>query len=351
MRIEIANKLRPFSHECGSLCLIPSTSLTCEVFPAKLRIVDLSLEQPVLKEEIPLNIKGPVSEFTVLQDLEKMGVDVWGKGSDGYFRYRLQKGKSEKDFSLIVCKAPEGSSLWTAAEKFPPLAMAKKGVSFENLSFGVSKMQQCPHIQKRNDPAEIFPLIYRLGQSFASEEAFLQNGGTASILHEIRKHIEDKNPLQVAASFELFLLASFQGMLVPTLYDHKHQGLDLVPCAFASSPLPLLVEAKKLIKQMLVSVAQDSVDILPCLIPDLHCGRMLNCSLRDFGLLDFEWSKKVIRRMIFKPQNSCSVRFSFHKGIKTFRLRNGCKDRGNRVHTGERIDFIPGKEYFFDNFQ
>ncbi|HSX13313.1 MAG TPA: hypothetical protein VLE96_02720 [Chlamydiales bacterium] len=113
--INIATKLRPFSHTFGSKCLIPGTDIVVEAFPNFLRIGS---------DEIPVNIS---SGFTLQQDLERNCVWVFGKN----FRKKIE------------------------------------GVSFSNiekLSFGSHKSQDWDMVLRRMDMAEILPVLYDLGQ-------------------------------------------------------------------------------------------------------------------------------------------------------------------------------------------
>ena len=64
MKIAIAERLKPFSHTPGVACLIPGTCWKVEAFPTLLRIGE--------KYDLPLPITGPVADFTLELDLEKV---------------------------------------------------------------------------------------------------------------------------------------------------------------------------------------------------------------------------------------------------------------------------------------
>ena len=85
MEISIAEKLRPFSHEPGTSCLIPGTTLVMRVYPSCIQVFDLENSPPKLVWETFLDVIGPVRDFTVQQDLEKMRVLVWGASSKWFF--------------------------------------------------------------------------------------------------------------------------------------------------------------------------------------------------------------------------------------------------------------------------
>lgn len=66
-----------------------------------------------------------------------------------------------------------------------------------------------------------------------------------------------------------------------------HLGFELPISAMEShhSPLLLLTKEAALIKRMLVDVRETTVNILSCLIPELHAGRYCNISLGAIGKL------------------------------------------------------------------
>lgn len=116
------------------------------------------------------------------------------------------------------------------------------------------------------------------------------------------------------------------------------------------SPLLLLTRGAQLIKQMLVDVRGGTVDILPCLIPELHAGRYCNVRLGLIGKLDLEWSKKQARRLIFHSAREQKLSFNFQKDLKSFRLRSLNSTAATVKTCGEAIDFGVGL-YFLDNFK
>ena len=150
MRIEIKNKLRPFSHRPGTRCLIPLTTWEVQVFPTKVFFRNLASSLSVEKKELQLPVKGPVQGFTVLQDLEKARIEVFGRGQGGYFRFFIT-GQS------LEFKAGE-VTLLEFIEKIHPLAR------LENLFLGVSKKQDWDLVQRRMMADELFPFLLRLSQ-------------------------------------------------------------------------------------------------------------------------------------------------------------------------------------------
>lgn len=351
MHIKIAQRWRPYSHALGSRCLIPGTTVCGEIFPTLMRLYDLSSSQPSLIAEVSFDLSAPVRQFTIRQDLEKGYVDVWGDSQKGFFHYRLQAA-TNGGVDFLVKKCPLGSTMPATAFFGLEGTTVALPASFENLFFGISKAQEWPLIHRRLSLGEIMPIWFRLGQWIPPFDAHAQiAGGTVALLPGLEKCIAERNLAALPFEFERLYLAGFEGMLSPRSEDSEHQGFALPPLAReAVSPLILLREGARLIRKTFVDIVDKEVLILPALMPQLHCGRMLNLALGDFGCLHLEWSKKVIRRMLFTPRADCSLGFRFYKGIHTCRMRAGETDVA-RYRCGEAFDFLAEKSYVFDNFQ
>lgn len=357
MRILIADRLRPYTHSLGARCLLPGTSLACEIFPTRISIWDLSKTLPKHLEDINIDLEGPVADFTVLQELEKGHIDVFGQSQKGYFRY-LITGRSEGGLQVVVKKFPECSRKPEKELYCEHTSPKISPIAFENLSFGCSKAQEWPAIRRRSNLQEILPFWYRLGlwselPNLAYSKPIDAVGGAASLLAELEKHISDRNLVGMESGFQKLLSVGFEGMFSPRYEDGEHQGILLPPVDVTSidSPLLLLSYGQKLIRSMLISSSDSEIDILPALLPELHCGRLLNVELPNVGRIDLEWSKKTIRRIAFHPsQTNHALRFIFHKGISACRLQVANKGIKQRYCSREPFDFICGKSYFFDNF-
>ena len=64
-----------------------------------------------------------------------------------------------------------------------------------------------------------------------------------------------------------------------------------------------------------------------------------------------EWSKKIIKKVIFHASGNGTLKLRFQKGVKTFRLRESLKERGRRISCDSNIEIFSEKTYFLDNFQ
>lgn len=344
MRITIAERLRPFSHLPGAYFVLPGSTLRFQIFPALIRVCDLSHSEPRLISEIPLNVKGPVHNFTVLQDLEKSRLCVWGHTQAGYMHYCIY-ASGPKDFLIKVDKQP--SEIFVPV----PMPMPVPDLIKERLSLGNHKAQDWSLISRRCNFEEIFPLWMRLGLLTPSIPSHSE--GTASLLDPCSKAIMEQNKDAVLPAFNLLFKAGFDSGLSPRLSDTEHQGISVqaLKSNSSASPLLLLTEGAQLIRQLFIQQNEAQISILPVLPTEFHCGRFINFPCKNVGILDIEWSKKLIRRMLLSASHDGCITAIFQNPIKRFRLRCDEQDKGTMLPIGTSIPLSAGKNYLFDHFE
>lgn len=378
MRITIAERLTPFSHTPGFFFLLPGSPLRFQIFPALIRVHDLSGHEPTLVTEIQVKIQGPVQDFTIMQDLEKGILLVWGHTADGYMRYKITAAQDSQTqqpcFFITVEKEPvtqaltfypsqgfhmisyqeEGAKkiylIISQVDKLPPVAFYKAQAT-ERLSLGNHKAQDWDTMRRRAEMTEIFPLWLKLGQTLPYCR-YVVSLGTSALLDHCRVLIAKLDREALLPAFGTLFLAAFEGGLSPRLHDDQHQGFPFpsMEGKEKASSLELLTEGAALIRQLFVHCEEDSIDVLPALPPEMHCGRFLNIQCPK-GMLEMEWSKKVIRRMIFTPTADATLSFSFQKELKQFRLRQKESERGVVMPCGSVITVRQGQQVLFDRFE
>lgn len=356
MQISIAERFRPFTHLAGTSVLLPLSKLRFQIYPAFIRVCDLSAADPVLVAEIPLDLQGPMTGFTLMQDLEKGCLKVWGTSKNGFFRYLIYATNSKPGFTLVQEKAPAEVPF----SLFPSeVSCRSQLIQPERLSFGITKVADWELVRRRLTLAEILPFWFRLGQLIPSVDS--HDAGSASLLKGLNIALMEKKSVDLSLLLKGLYCSGFEGLLSCSLTDSYYQGLDLpeVPEGSSCSPLLLLTEGAKIIKLMLLAVRQENVEalepshveILPCLLPELHSGRLCGAALSTLGTVDLEWSKKEIRKMIFRSTKRQIIYFHFRSEISSFRLREASSTISIRKACGEPIAFAENSTYFFDHFQ
>ncbi|MBX7067585.1 MAG: hypothetical protein K1X28_10185 [Parachlamydiales bacterium] len=321
MKIEIAARLKPFSHTPGMSCVIPKSNGVIEAFPTLLRING---------KEWKIAITGPVHGFTLQQDLERDCVYVFGKAKEGYFRLRIES--HDDRFQIVSEKGPLKNGEIRAENAISTMNR------FERLSLGSHKAQDWDLVQRRGDLKEILPTLFYLGQKIP-HVAPQPLTGTAVLLNlpEGREKLEE--------ALLAFIKAGFKNMLVPRLVDDQHQGF--VPEGDAKgNPIFLIQEGSKMIRSLFFRQNERRLSFLPHLPISFDAGRMVGLIAPGIGEIDLEWSKKLLRRAVIRAAVSGEVIVELQKEIKTFRI-----SKKKKIKRGEPLLLEAGKTYHLDRFE
>ncbi len=357
MKLTIAQRLHPFSHQNGTKFLLPQTSFCVQVYPTRLEFTDLEgREAPFF---IALDFTGPIVDFTAELDLEQGVLRIFGTTQKGYMRYFLFARKD--GIQLKLEKAP-GEQVMCHLSSSPAAFCLTKGESLlipmllrdadgkkreERLSLGMHKAQNWELVRRRSDFKEIFPVWLALGRWVPATEA----EGNYFLLEECRKNIETKNKAELLGSFQKLFLAAFDGVLVPRLVDKEHQGI-VQQTQLDLPPLPLLTRGASLIRSLFVQEIAGKIAILPCLPAEFHCGRMTGVQIGDLSL-DFEWSKKSLRSLRIVSPLDAEMCLSL-KTIRSCRLRygRGISKKAAIASDGSLIlSLSPNQPAFLDRFE
>ena len=318
MKIKIAARLAPFSHTPGSGCLIPGTTLELRAFPTKLTIPQAGIEHKC-------QVTGPVQNFTLQQDLEKNCVWIFGKGEEGFFRIKVEA--TDEGFNI-------------GAEHIPYEMQFVKKTHIERLSLGGHKLQNWDYPQELEDS---LPVLFLLGQKIPHIEPFALKG-TASLL----QMPTDRN--KIASALDALLKAGFSKILVPRLFDDQYQGLSPEE-TIDGNPSILVQEGAKIIRSLFFKQNERRLAFLPTLAPRFHSGRMVSLMADGIGEIDFEWSKGLLKKAIFRVKTAGDVVLELQKEIKTFRVRKNLKEKGKTQCAKEPLVLSAGSTYFLDRFK
>lgn len=380
MRLEIAERLRPFSHLPGTAFLLPGTALSVAVYPTLLRIHDLANAKRLLLAEITCNLKGPIEGFTSILDLEKGELRIFGTSQQGYFRYHLKAINESAGIALHVEKVPhhplcfQSGGIWQAQQAtmqagdtlligskventLSSETTSSSTSTLERLSLGNHKQQDWELVRRRLSFDEIFPIWHRLGQLVPGIPS-KKHQGTALLLDQCRERIAANAPEKILESFRALFLAGFEGVLSPRLMDTDFNGICLPYEKFllsdggeGVSPIVLLTEGAALIRSLFIQEELQTIRPLPALPPEFHCGRFLNVRCGEEGMMNLEWTKKSIRRMTFSAAKHQTLSFYFSNNETKCRLRSGYEDRGIVYIPGSPLEIVPDRQYWFDRFQ
>lgn len=363
MRIEIAERLKPFSHMPGTSFILPGSDYQVQIFPCLLRIYQLRESFPTLMTELKLDVQGPVQQFTACNDLEKGCISVWGETKQGWMRYHIFCNVQPGQIHLLAERTPlSGLSLYqdhTAytlqngdlhsilghTQEFEPYRIP----ACDRLSLGNHKAQDVDLIKRRLSLQEILPLWHRLGQLVPLYPWKDSLGGTWALLEECRACMIQGKPEKTEQCWLNLIQAGFSSFLVPRLEDQDFQGIAPPLVSLSCSPLVLLSEGAKLIRQLFIQFKDHHIHFLPHLLPSLSCGRLLDIPWEG-GKISLEWTKKTIRRVILYSQQEQEVKMHFRSDVQSYRFRQNLHDKGSRKSCQETLFLHKNDHYLFDNF-
>ncbi len=338
MKIQIRERLRPFTHQYGTLIPLPRSFYSVQLFPTHLIFHDLRKGGGDPVHELALDITGPIHEWSATLDLESASIQVSGHAQEGFFRFHLFGNRESVLFDdgderhLILGSHFEPS-------KNPPLP---------RISFGCHKKADWQQVVKRNCIQEVLPFWAKLGRMMP--EVPLGQGGTLDLLEELST-LSEKLPEERLPLLEKCWRLAFHGLLTPTTRDLFHQGERLSHVEADVSPLPLLTEGARLIEKLLYSVEGLGIELLPALPSPLYCGRVTGIEEVKGAKIDFEWTKKVLRRVAIDCSEKIEIALTLPKRVKRFRLRSHKCDRGQWKSSGEPLTLEKDGRYLLDNFE
>jgi hypothetical protein len=329
MKITIANRYRPFSHQPGTSILLPGTPFAFTIYPTRIEFINLITHSSTCRD---LPIHGPVEQFTVFLDLEKHIILVQGKALNQFFRYTIAQTTKPNHSTAITLNWHQGESeiLLSLSEEF---ALHSSELT-ERLHLGCDKKQDWDLIQRRNEMAEIYPHWFALGRTLECIEFPSANGEMVDLLSK--------------ESLPILFKAGFYGILTPQLNDRFHQGI--IQSKGTGCPLAILRDGARLIRSLFITQEGKKISILPHTPPEFHCGRFTGLVLDGIGLLDMEWTKKMIRRMVVKINVDGVINFQFRQ-TKRMRIRRGERDHGEIISCDQPIQANAGERILFDRFE
>ncbi len=366
MKITIAERLHPFSHRPGARCPLPLSTWQATLYPT--RIILQKIDSPSQSFTLDLALQGPMKDFTAEVDLEKGIIRVFGSTAAGYLRYEIRRSSDgilftfEKVPSLSLdCTLHGKASAYQLGEKQTllvpiPAEVVSSTIPTERLSLGMHKSQDWDMVLRRFDLKEIFPIFMRLGAMVPSVHAPRSSSGTFALLNALQSACTSRAKLEVHAACEQWLLASFTGILVPTLDDPLFQGI-LPPSKTIQengSLLSHLMEGSSLIRSLFFQETELHWEILPCLLPAFASGRLINVATQHKETLSIEWSKHQLKKVIIQTRSPRTQVLRFSKEIHSFRLRKTLNEKGRflQLQADQIALDLPGQtQIFLDCFR
>lgn len=327
MRLDIAFRLRPYVRRPGVPMLLPGTDIIVTPYPKKIKLSNL---QGIDLGELDPEVAGSVESFQIMQDLEKGCIVGWGRASSGFFRWHLFSTADRKEVLLRrhSTKVPFNRQHLSATER---------------LCLGFHKQLDWDLVTRRKDLREYLPVVWRLAQLTPG----CANCETDTLLAAVQEAVRQRSRSELEPLLHALFQAGFYGLLVPSGHDRLYQGFTSAPVSNPSALLPALARC---LREMVVQVyGGGRIEILPAIPPLFVCGRLTGF-VCEGGIIDLEWTKRFIRRMVFRCRQSQEFHFSFPNGISRFRLRRHSTDRGEWLDCSKTLAVYEGQVLWLDCF-
>lgn len=334
--IEVHERYRPFSHTPGSTCMIPGTPYVLRAFPTRIEIFE-GLEKV---EAIDLAITGPTGNFTVILDLEKGAVRVFGHAKEGYYEFCLFLNKE----GFVELRLERGVALTYSYNSQKGILGRKKSIVFdlpqvvqkpqnpaERLSLGVSKKLDADLVWRRRSLVEMLPVFFRLGQYFTDEG--------------------EKEPsfLETREDFSHAIDSGFISLFAPAFEGKRFLGVnwpeEKKPLRAAERPFHIY----RSLRNLLVRERPGEILLLPELLKDFICGRLVGAELES-AKIGIEWTKGKLRRATIESKKDEQIAVVCPPWVREYRLRAGFKGKSQMCKNGEKFFFQTGHRYILDKF-
>jgi hypothetical protein len=352
MQIKIKEKFKIISHDLGESFLILNTSYFVRIYPGLLLFKDLNSNE-IFK--FFLKFQGPVKNFTILQNLYNGNIEVNFLLKNGYVSYKilvkedsvyLYFDKITLDYFEIEFN--KAQTIRSKEEIKLPISVICQTRPEEYLFMGIHKKPDIYLIKKRENLEEILPFIFLYSQFFLNVQysCCLRKN---CLLKEIDKNIQSCEKKQLCENLINVFKVHFFGSFIPRINDEEYQNItEFFDKDF--KPWCIFKKLYQSIKSMLIKEKKDELFLLPCLIQEFNQGRAINIKT-SFGTFDLEWSKKIIKKAIFKPLHDINLKLALQSQIKTFRLRVNKNEKGKIFKNNDEIAFKKENIYLLDKFQ
>ncbi len=314
MPIVISQKLRPYSKLSSVTAALPLTGARATVHPAR-----LLLQNGAKMLLFDWDLAAPLSDFTVFLHLDRAEIFVFSRE----LRYRITAKEG-----ILFEKTPKNFK-YAKNEIIPvPFTSIERPATMERLFLGVDKAQDVDMMRRRMDLKEILPFWFALGQLLPCPAPCI--AGAAGLVQ--------------SGQLEEGYKTGFSSLFAPRLNDEDFQGI-LPPERVAGDASSLAVIGYQKIRELFFSESGGRFSILKNLPAAFTAGRLINLNCAPYGVWHLEWTKKMIRRAIFKSHRQGELSVIWPSKIRSFRLN------GKNVSVKEAILVQKDSSYYFDCFQ
>ncbi|MDX8431452.1 MAG: hypothetical protein SNF33_06615 [Candidatus Algichlamydia australiensis] len=317
MQIKVAQRFKPFSHTPGVKASLPWSHLCVQAFPTKIIVGD---------QELNLEVTGPVKNFTLIQDLERGEIRVFGTPLEGYFEFIIRANE------WILSRCPKNGlkingRVHQHADRVEIASESMPKKDLERLALGCHKEQEFVKMAKRQDMAEILPFWFFLGQQLPKADGV--------------------HPLLTEGKLEELFQVGFDDLFCPDFSDKKHLGMNVEGAR--GNRRVLLTEGAQQIRERFFKREGNRLTLLTD--STFSEGRFIDLQEKGLGRVHFEWTKHKMRRFILESDLEGEVSLLLPKSLKSCRLRFSVQERGRELLLDSPFFVQKGQKVYLDRFQ
>ncbi|NGX34494.1 MAG: hypothetical protein K1060chlam1_00847 [Candidatus Anoxychlamydiales bacterium] len=353
MQIRIKQKFNIISHKIGTKFLIVNSSYFVQIFPGQLHFKDLNSNKSF---KVFLDFIGPIKKFTIFQNLQNGNLKVSFHSEEGFLSYKIFNENNTCSIQFERLPLDEISVKIDKAKKIKekeilnlPIKISYTKKPEEFLFLGIHKKQDLALIHKRENLTEFLPFLFLYSQFFKdiqTKKCLRDN----CLVRDLAEKIQNKKRSEIEDQFIKVYKAHFFDCFIPRVNDEDFQNIIPIVVEKEAYPLHILRKLFYIIKSILINQKLDEISFLPSLPITFHSGKALNITL-PIGSFDIEWSKKLIKKLIFRPKKDVKLKFCFQSKINDYRLRRFLKEKGKFFKNKDFLSFEKNKTYYFDKFQ
>ncbi|NGX48719.1 MAG: hypothetical protein K940chlam5_00309 [Candidatus Anoxychlamydiales bacterium] len=353
MQIKIKQKFNIISHSIGTKFLIVNSKYFVQIFPGLLHFKDLDSSKNF---KIFLDFVGPVKNFTISQNLLNGDIKVSFHAKDGFLSYKIFNPEKATCIHFerlpqdeISIKLDKTKKIKPKETLILPIAISYLKKPEEFLFLGIHKKQDLDFIHKRENLLELLPFLFLYSQFFKdiqTKKCLREN----CLVRELGRKIQNREREEIEDQFIKVYKAHFTDSFIPRVNDEDFQNIIPLVEEKDAKPLHILRKLFYIIKSILIDQKLDEIFLLPALLIPFHSGKALNINL-PIGSFDIEWSKKLIKKLIFRPKKDVKLKLHFQSKIKGYRLKTSIKQKGKFFKNRDLLSFEKNKSYYFDKFQ
>lgn len=326
---------------------------SCELlqfYPSLLRIEDSQSQV----HEIQIQSEETLNSFKIFYDLLKDQIEVFLESTNHFYHFVLSREAKQWLLNLKRASQPLQITLNEYKQKvsqgetflIEAMHMERLKKTKEVIFCGEHKKSEVEAIFKRSDVREYLPFLFLMAQNNSFQE-FKKTSSFKNHL-ALEKALESHQHNHLIAPLNHLIKTNFSDFFVPHVGDPFSWSFEEKDSENTMDRFNLLGSLYPLLRRFFLLKKQTQLFFLPHLPAELHCGKALQFQ-EEHLCIDFEWSKKQLKRILLKPSRDQVLTLHFPSKMKHCRIQ--VDNNSSFFQNGEQIALQANKNYQLDRFE